>query len=295
MTASELEIAYSHCQRVAKENARNFYYTFRPLPAVKRRAIYAVYAYCRLCDDIADGDLPIDEKYRGFADVRRNLNGGEPSPEHAPMYRALHDAAARFDIPYPLLYEILQGVEMDMVKTRFADFDELREYCYKVASVVGLVCIKIFGYTAPEAEEYAVDMGIALQLTNILRDVKEDAERDRIYIPQDEMARFGYTEAELMNGALTHGFRALMARQTERARRYYDSSARLFPLISPDARACPKLMHATYGGILERIERSGYNVFQQRIGLSKSAKLLLLARLGLSGLLSALPFPSPRR
>ena len=295
--ASELEIAYSHCQRVTKENARNFYYTFRSLPPAKRRAIYAVYAYCRLCDDIADGDLPIEEKYRGFAEVRRNLNDGgggllgeqasERAGEHAPMYRALHDAAHRFDIPYPLLDEILQGVEMDMVKTRFADFDELREYCYKVASVVGLVCIRIFGYTAPEAEEYAVDMGIALQLTNILRDVKEDADRDRIYIPQDEMARFGYTEAELMGGAVTDGFKSLMAHQTERARRYYDSSARLFPLISPDARACPKLMHATYGGILERIERAEYDVFERRIGLGRGEKALLLARLALSGALSA--------
>ena len=283
--ATELQLAYSHCQRVAKQNARNFYYTFRPLPADKRRAIYAVYAYCRLCDDIADGDLPIEEKYRGFTEIRRNLLGADPSPEHAPMYLALHDAARRFRIPYTLFDEILQGVEMDMTKNRFADFDELREYCYKVASVVGLVCIRIFGYTAPEAEDYAVDMGIALQLTNILRDVKEDAERDRIYIPQDEMARFGYTEPELMSGARTDGFNALMAHQTERARQYYDSAARLFPLISPDARACPKLMHATYGGILERIEQSGYNVFEQRIGLSKPEKLILLARLALSLLL----------
>ena len=285
--ASELEIAYSHCQRVAKENARNFYYTFRPLPAVKRRAIYAVYAYCRLCDDIADGEFPVEDKMRGFAEVRHNLYGGEVSGEHATMYRALHDAAHRFEIPYPLLDEILQGVEMDMVKTRFADFEELREYCYKVASVVGLVCIRIFGFDSPKAEEYAVEMGLAMQLTNILRDVKEDAERGRIYIPQDEMARFGYTEAELMGGAVTDGFRALMAHQTERARGYYESSRRLFPLISADARACPKLMHATYGGILERIERAEYDVFERRIGLGRGAKAMLLARLGLSGLLSA--------
>ena len=293
--ATELELAYSHCRRVAKENARNFYYTFRPLPADKRRAIYAVYAYCRLCDDIADGELPVEDKYRGFAEVRRNLQSSTTAGEDAPMYLALRHAAETFGIPYSYLDEILQGVEMDMVKTRFADFDELREYCYKVASVVGLVCIRIFGYTAPEAEEYAVDMGIALQLTNILRDVKEDAERDRIYIPQDEMARFGYTEPELMSGALTDEFMALMSHQTARARRYYDSAVRLFPLISPDARACPELMHATYGGILERIEQAGYNVFKRRIGLSKPEKLMLLARLGLSGLLSALPLRRAKR
>ncbi|MCY3637703.1 MAG: presqualene diphosphate synthase HpnD [Chloroflexi bacterium] len=293
--ATELDLAYDHCQRVAKQNARSFYYASLPLPRDKRRAIYAVYAYCRLCDDIADGDLSIDEKYRGFAEVRRNLQSSRTASEDAQMYLALRHAAERFGIPYSYLDEILQGVEMDMVKTRFADFDELREYCYKVASVVGLVCIKIFGYTDENAEEYAVDMGLALQLTNILRDVKEDAERDRIYIPQDEMARFGYTEPELMSGALTDEFRALMAHQTARARQYYDSAVRLFPLISPDARACPKLMHATYGGILERIEQSGYNVFERRIGLSKPEKLMLLARLGLSGLLSALSLRRAKR
>ena len=279
MMATELELAYAHCRRITKENARNFYYTFRPMPADKRRAMYAVYAYCRLCDDIADGELPVEEKYHGFEEVRRNLRLQEPTGEDAPMYRALHDTARRFEIPYRHFEEILQGVEMDMVKSRFASFDELREYCYKVASVVGLVCIRIFGYEDPKAKEYAVDMGIAMQLTNILRDVKEDVERGRIYIPLDEMSRFEYTEAELERGALTDGFKSLMAYQAARARRYYDSSRSLFPLISADARTCPRLMHATYSGILERIEHAGFDVFERRIGLSAGAKLLLLTRL----------------
>ena len=283
--ASDLEIAYSHCQRVTKENARNFYYTFRPMPAEKRRGMYAVYAYCRLCDDVADGELPIDEKYRGFEEIRRNLQASEPTVEDAPMYLALHDAAQRFEIPYLYFEEILQGVEMDMVKSRFASFDELREYCYKVASVVGLVCIRIFGYDDPKAEEHAVDMGIAMQLTNILRDVKEDAERDRIYIPQDEMERYEYTEAELARGALTEGFRSLMAYQAGRARGYFESSRALFPMISADARTCPKLMHATYSGILERIVQADYDVFERRIGISTGTKLLLLARLWTGSLL----------
>lgn len=297
--AVELDIAYSHCQRVTKENARNFYYTFRPLPVEKRRAIYAVYAYCRLCDDIADGDLPIEDKYRGFAKIRQSLRGAEPSNEHELMYYALRDTAQKFQIPYQRFEEILQGVEMDMIKSRFADFDELREYCYKVASVVGLVCIRIFGYEHgyehPKAKDYAIDMGIAMQLTNILRDVKEDAERGRIYIPQDEMAQFGYTETELKQGAMTDGFRELMSYQTARARSYFDSSKRLFPLISADARTCPKLMHATYSGILDRIERAGFNVFERRIGLSAGAKMQLLARLGLTGVLSSLTMRHNRR
>ncbi len=284
--ATELELAYSYCQRVTKENARNFYYTFRPMPSEKRRAMYAVYAYCRLCDDIADGELPIEDKRLGFEEVRRNLRTSEPSGEDAPMYRALHDAAVRFEIPYSYFEEILQGVEMDMVKSRFASFEELREYCYKVASVVGLVCIRIFGYEDPKAEGYAVDMGLAMQLTNILRDVKEDAERGRIYIPQDEMSQFKYTEAELEGGAITDEFRSLMAHQAERARRYFERSRALFPLISADARTCPRLMHATYSGILERIEQAGYDVFERRIGISAGTKLTLLARLWMGSLLS---------
>ena len=279
--ATELELAYSYCQQVTKENARNFYYTFRPLPPEKRRAIYAVYAYCRLCDDISDGDLPIDEKRHAFTDVRHSLQAREinHTGEHAPMYRALHDAARAYNIPYCLFEEILQGVETDMVKSRFADFDELREYCYKVASVVGLVCIKIFGYEDPKAEEYAVEMGIAMQLTNILRDVREDLERGRIYIPQDDMERFGVSESGLARGELTDEFRALMAHQAARARGYYDSSRALFPLLAANSRLCPRLMHATYGGILKRIERAEYDVFSRRIGPSAGAKLLLLARL----------------
>ena len=277
--ASELELAYSHCQRVTKENARNFYYTFRPMPAVKRRAMYAVYAYCRLCDDIADGELPLEDKRLGFEEVRRNLRASEVEGEDGPMYRALHDTARRFEIPYRYFEEILEGVEMDMVKSRFASFDELREYCYKVASVVGLVCIRIFGFEDPKAEGYAVDMGLAMQLTNILRDVKEDAERGRIYIPLDEMSRFDYTEGELERGAVTDSFRSLMAFQVGRARRYFESSRALFPLISADARTCPKLMHATYSGILERIEQAEFDVFERRIGVGAGTKLLLLARL----------------
>ena len=293
--ATELELAYSHCQRVTRQNARNFYYTFRPMPYAKRRAMYAVYAYCRLCDDIADGELPLEAKYRGFEEVRRNLQSDEPSGEDAPMYRALHDTARRFDIPYRYFEEILEGVEMDMVKSRFASFDELREYCYKVASVVGLVCIRIFGFDDPKAKEYAVEMGLAMQLTNILRDVKEDAERGRIYIPQDEMSRFSYTETELERGAITDSFRSLMAHQADRARWYFDSSRALFPLISADARVCPKLMHATYSGILERIEQAGFDVFERRIGLSAGSKLILLARLWAGSLLSAIRLPLVKR
>ena len=292
---NELEQAYDHCQRIAKEHARNFYYAFRILPAQKRRAIYAAYAFCRLCDDISDEDLPLEEKDRQFAETRQHLADSCEGRATNPIFRAVSDASDAFNIPFRYFEEVIEGVEMDLTKSRFADFDELREYCYKVASVVGLICIEVFGYDDDKAREYAVDMGLAMQLTNILRDVKEDAERGRIYLPQDEMARFGYTEQELMNGVFNDSFRALMAFQVERARTYYESSRKLFPLIHAEARACPSLLHATYSGVLDRIESSGYNVFEKRIGLSKPAKLLLVARLWVGTLLPSVPIPLLKR
>ena len=194
--ATTLELAYEHCRHVAKEQARNFYYAFRTLPAHKRRAIYAVYAFCRYCDDIADEPLPADERPRRFGLVREMLSSFDSGDAADPLFAALQDASRTFEIPASYYSEIVDGVEMDLTWTRFRDFDELRAYCYKVASVVGLICVEIFGYKDARAREYAVDLGIAMQLTNILRDIREDADRGRIYIPQDELERFGYSEAE---------------------------------------------------------------------------------------------------
>lgn len=292
--ATEPASAYDHCQRIAKENARNFYYAFRTLPYAKRRAIYAVYAFCRICDDIADGDLSLSEKRRKLALVRQRLHSDDAAADAPPIFCALHHTTRAYGIPIAYYEEIVKGVETDLVKNRFADFDELYEYCYKVAAVVGLVCVEVFGYDEPTARDYAVDMGIAMQLTNILRDVKEDAARDRIYLPQDDMRRFNYTEAELTRGAITDGFSALMAHQTARARCYFERSEPLFALISPDARACPKVMHATYRGILDRIERTGYDVFQARIGLSAPEKVLLMVRLWAASLAPMLTSPAGR-
>lgn len=292
---NELEQAYDYCRQVAKEHARNFYYAFRTLPAKKRRAIYAAYAFCRLCDDISDEDLPPAEKDRQFAETRRSLAHSRNGTATDPVFCAVGDASNAFDIPFEYYENVIEGVEMDLTKSRFADFEELKEYCYKVASVVGLICIQVFGYDDAQAKEYAVELGIAMQLTNILRDIKEDAERDRIYLPQDEMARFGYTEQDLMNGVVNDAFRKLMAFQVARARSYYDSSRRLMPLIHSEARACPSVLHATYSGVLERIESSGYNVFEKRIGLSTATKLLLVARLWAGTLLPSVPIPLLKR
>jgi len=290
---ADLKEAYDACQRITKAEAKNFYYAFRTLPFEKRRAIYAAYAYCRVCDDIADEDEEMSsaDKETRFAELRADLDSALNGGTSDPVLTALADASARFGFTRELLIEVIEGVEMDLVKTRFANFDELREYCYKVASAVGLISIEIFGYDDPAAPEYAVDLGLAMQLTNIMRDVKEDAERDRIYIPLDEMARFGYTEADLKAGVVNEQFRSLMAFQAQRARAYFDSGAKLIPLLSAESRACTGVLHALYSTILDRIEGSGFDVFQRRVGLSSSEKLLLMARLWALSLFPRLPIP----
>ncbi len=290
---ADLKQAYEACKRITKAEAKNFYYAFRTLPADKRQAIYAAYAYCRLCDDIADADedMSSTDKETRFAALRADLDSALAGNPGDPVLAALADSADRFGFSRELLLEVLEGVEMDLTKTRFADFGELREYCYKVASAVGLISIEVFGYEDPAARQYAVDLGLAMQLTNIIRDVKEDAERDRIYIPLDEMARFGYTEEDLKAGVVDERFRGLMALQAERARAYFESGAKLVPLLSAEARACTSVLAALYSTILDRIEESGFDVFERRVGLSASEKLLLMARLWALSFVPRLPIP----
>ena len=287
--ATELERAYDHCQRIARSQAKNFYYAFRTLPAPRRRAIYATYAFCRVCDDIADDDHTLEEKQRLFAQTRRRLDQSRNGTVADPVFAALGDAASIYDIPARYFEEVIEGVEMDLVRTRYQDFDELRAYCYKVASAVGLICIEVFGYEDLNAKEYAADLGLAMQLTNIMRDIKEDTQRGRIYIPLEEMASFGYSERELEDGVVNDTFRDLMRSQVDRARRYFDSGQRLIPLVSPRSRACPAIILGVYRAILDRIEAADYDVFQQRISLSTSKKLLLMARLWATSLIPTLP------
>ena len=288
---TELDLAYDHCQRVAREQAKNFYYAFRTLPAPKRRAIYAAYAFCRYCDDIADEELPLEEKQHLFSRRANGLVDSRHDGSSDPVFTALEDASSVFHIPADYLEEVIQGVEMDLTWTRFQSFEELRVYCYRVASVVGLICLEVFGYKDPKAKEYAVDLGLAMQLTNILRDIKEDAQRGRIYIPLDEVERFGYSEQELMDGVVNSAFLELMRFQAARARRYFDQGKLLIPLISPESRSCPAVLHGVYSAILDRIEASGFDVFERRIGLSTPEKLIITAKLWAGSLIPAVPLP----
>ena len=216
----QVERAYALCEHTAKTQARNFYYAFRTLPKMRRRAIYAAYAFCRLSDDIADGDLPVDDRRRGLADLHAKLVAAMAGDGSEPILLAVAHASGRFGIDPAHLEEVIEGVEMDLTKSRYANFEELRAYCYKVASVVGLISIEIFGYADPAARRYAIDLGLAMQLTNIMRDVPEDLRRDRIYLPQDEMDSFQYGEEDLRKEVVDDRFRGLMALQAGRAREY---------------------------------------------------------------------------
>ena len=283
----DLKAAYDHCKRVTRAEAKNFYYASRTLPAWKRRAIYAAYAFCRLCDDIADGDLPLDDKRRLLEETRCRLMSASSADPH-PVFMALRDTLDLYDIPVRYFDAVIEGVEMDLTKTRYGTFEELRGYCYRVASAVGLVCIEIFGYTDARAKEYAVELGLAMQLTNILRDVREDSLRGRIYVPLDEMEKFGYTEQDLEQGVVNEPFRQLMSYQAVRAREHFERGRRIVPLLSADSRACLALLHGVYSSILDRIETSGFDVYSRRVGLTTREKLFLMARLWAASFVPAL-------
>lgn len=279
VTATDVREAYDHCQQVTRREARNFYFAFITLPTPKRRAIYAAYAFARLCDDIADSEAPVEQKVAELTQVHRLLERAFGGTPEGPVFVALADAAERYAIPHAYFDALIAGVEMDTTKDRYADFAELREYCYGVASTVGLICGEIFGYKEPVARQYALDLGLAMQLTNILRDIREDGERGRVYIPQDEMARFGYSEEELLRGIINGPFVELMRFQTDRARAYYALGAKLLPLVPLRSRACVSILHGLYSRLLDRIEERGFDVFQGRTRLPNREKLLLTGRL----------------
>ena len=283
-----LERAYRHCQELAKREAKNFYYGFILLPPAKRRAIYACYAFARGCDDIVDDDLELEEKVRRLGEYRLKLEqclGGSAGPSvgrpvgPGPVFSALGDTILRYRIPPEHFYQLLEGVEMDLTVRRYHTFAELRRYCYSVASTVGLVSIEIFGYRdVQEARQHAEDLGIALQLTNILRDIREDARRDRIYIPTEELERFGYSESDILGGVANESFRQLMGFQVERARDYFAQGRKLLPLLPYRSRACTAALQAIYRRILERIAADPERVLRERVGLSSGEKLALAGK-----------------
>lgn len=274
-----LRQSYRKCEEIARKRARNFYYAFKVLPKTKRQAMCAIYAFMRYCDDVSDSTSSVGSKRNDLEEWRSALDSalaGDYSQNG--ILPAFHDAVRTFRIPAEYFHELIDGAEMDLSITRYATFADLYQYCYRVASVVGLVCIGVFGFRDGSANEYAEYCGVAFQLTNILRDIKEDADRGRIYIPQEDLAAFGYSEDDLCHGVLDDRFRALMKFQVARARKYYDQGMPLVGLVDPISRPGLLAMIGIYTAILDRIERNDYDVFSRRISLSKKEKLALAAR-----------------
>ena len=278
MAAIDVEIGYQESRDITRREAKNFYYAFLTLPQERRRAIYVAYAFCRYCDDAVDTAESVDQKMATLESLHASLNDAYTGRTSDPLFLALADVADRHDIPEEYFKQVIHGVESDLAKVRYQDFEELRSYCYQVASVVGLICLQIFGYKDDSAREHAIDLGLAMQLTNIARDIQEDLGLGRIYLPQDEIARFGYSEEALEAGIVNESFIDLMRFQVQRARGYFDSGFKLLPYLSPRSRACPAVMGQLYSKVLQRIEEAEFDVFQHRISLSKTEKLRVTAQ-----------------
>lgn len=278
MAAIDVEIGYQESRDITRREAKNFYYAFLTLPQERRRAIYVAYAFCRYCDDAVDTAESVDQKMATLESLHASLNDAYTGRTSDPLFLALADVADRHDIPEEYFKQVIRGVESDLTKVRYQDFEELRSYCYQVASVVGLICLQIFGYKDDSAREHAIDLGLAMQLTNIARDIQEDLGLGRIYLPQDEIARFGYSEEALEAGIVNESFIDLMRFQAQRARGYFDSGFKLLPYLSPRSRACPAVMGQLYSKVLQRIEEAEFDVFQHRISLSKTEKLRVTAQ-----------------
>jgi phytoene synthase len=291
-----LDRAYAACRVIARREAKNFYYAFIALPAPRRNAICAIYAFMRRADDLADDESLSHELRRRSLDAwlaewRCVCQGGSTAD---PVFFAVRDCTARFQIPLSLLDELVAGVTMDLDRAAtgapdtYATFADLYRYCYLVASVVGLVCIRIFGYSDPRAEKLAEETGIAFQLTNILRDVAEDAERNRVYLPLEDLAAHNVSLDSLLHRAPgappTASERALLAAIARRARVFYWSAQELLPLIDIESRPALWVLVAIYHGLLKRIERADYDVFSRRASVPLPQKLGILvvglARMG---------------
>jgi phytoene synthase len=292
---AQLTMAYSVCRGITRTNAKNFYYAFLVLPKHKRQALCAVYAFMRRCDDIADDPtLSLEErrfKLSTWLGALHLVQQGEPTDD--PILLALTDAQRRYTIPAGLLDELATGTAMDVEDTQgeaapasatssltvqYKTFEDLKGYCYRVASVVGLVCIHIFGYRDPAAEELAEQCGLAFQLTNIIRDVKEDAAMGRIYLPEEDLAKFGLSAADLLSTPDAARFRPLLQLEADRAREFYKAGDQLIPYISEDSQPALWVLINIYRKLLEKIAARQYDVFSGKITLTVSEKLRVLGK-----------------
>jgi phytoene synthase len=294
----QLAMAYSVCRGITRSAAKNFYYAFLVLPRHKREALCAVYSFMRRCDDITDDSgLPLPErrlKLDAWLDALHRAQQGEPTDD--PILLALTDAQRRYQIPGGLLDELAFGTAMDIETTaeledepgfagstaslpvRYRTFEDLQLYCYRVASVVGLVCIHVFGYRDPAAEPLAERCGLAFQLTNIIRDVKEDAAMGRVYLPEEDLAKFGLTASDLLTASDPARFRPLLNLEADRAREFYKAGDELIPMIAEDSQPGLWVLVNIYRKLLQKIGDRQYDVFSSKVSLTVSEKLRILGR-----------------
>jgi phytoene synthase len=290
-TESQLQVAYSVCRGITRRAAKNFYYAFQVLPRQKRQALCAVYAFMRKCDDIADDvSLPLHErrqKLETWLSEFHRAQAGNPTDD--PVLLALSDTQRRFNIVVGLLDQLAYGTGADVLEPRedsgvagltvqYRTFEDLRKYCYGVASVVGLVCIRIFGYHSPEAEPLAERCGLAFQLTNIIRDVKEDAAMGRVYLPEEDLAKFGISASELLTASDAARFRPLLAMEADRARECYEAGKELIPMIDEDSQPALWVLVTIYRSLLEKIAAREYDVFKEKVSLTVAEKLTILGK-----------------
>ena len=270
--------------RAGASSGSSFHYSFTLLPREKRQGIEAVYAFCRVIDDAADeaaGDT--GRAAAALALHRQEIGRCYTGTPTLPVARSLQECIRRFAISRQPFDELLDGVEMDLRTFRYATFDELRVYCYRVASTVGLICLSIFGCREARSSDYAVDLGIALQLTNILRDLRTDALRGRIYVPLEEIDRFGYSEAGLLAGVRNASFLALMRHQVDRARQHFESAARILPAGDRPRLLAAEVMGAIYRRLLRRIEAEQFSVFDRRINVPRLTQMSVALRAWMTG------------
>jgi 15-cis-phytoene synthase len=289
-TESQLAVAYAVCRGITRTQAKNFYYGFLVLPKRKRQALSAVYAFMRRCDDIAD-DPSLSARDRRqrldtWVDAFHSAVAGLPTDD--PILLALVDAQRRFGVPVGLLDQLAFGTAMDVEEEseqnaprhpiQYGSFQDLERYCYNVASVVGLVCIHIFGYSDPAAERLAERLGLAFQLTNIIRDVKEDAALGRVYLPQEDLAQFGISPADLSNVTDAARFRPLLELEAQRAFENYAAGDELLSLISEDSQPALWVLINIYRGLLQKIVRLNYDVFTRKVSLTLREKLTIFGK-----------------
>lgn len=284
----DLKPAYSHCRAITRYYAKTFYMATRFLPNEKQRSIFAIYGLCRYLDNLVDDTLDIvnnevinvDEIDTKLNEFKLNLSAiyqGKSTTD--PILSAFSDTLKKYHIPIDLPFLLIDGVRSDLNKNRYDSFQELYDYSYKVASVVGLMTSRVFGYSDERALEYAIDLGIAMQLTNILRDVGEDLERNRIYLPIDELKQFGVSEEDLFNGNISENFIELMKFQVARTRKYYEKADIGIQLLDRDSRLPVYLARYNYSRILDKIEANNFNVFEERAFLNSFEKFTIIPRI----------------